>query len=98
MSVNLAGALPKASTNGLGRIAGALIDNPDQVQIAIVLLDSPKMTTNNDTGEVIPTARVRAIEPLVTTESATTAREMMRVAYQARTGNVELPLDWEGGE
>lgn len=81
--------------NGLAAISAALCDNPEKVHVAVVLLDCSKITTNTDNGDVIPTARVRAIEPVGETSDANEMRRLIRRAYERRTGKVELPLEME---
>lgn len=60
----LAATLPGGDANGLVAIARALIDSPHEIHVAVVLVDCKKTTTDNDSGEVVPTARVRRIEVL----------------------------------
>jgi hypothetical protein len=95
MTVHLSGALPVGDTNGLGSISGKLCDDPESVHVAVVLLDCSKITTNTDNGDVVPTARIRAIEPIGITGDAEEMRRLLRRAYERRTGKVELPLDME---
>lgn len=95
MTVHLSGALPVGDTNGLGSISGKLCDDPESVHVAVVLLDCSKITTNTDNGDIVPTCRIRAIEPVGTTEDAEEMRRLLRRAYERRTGKVELPLDME---
>jgi len=95
MTVHLSGALPVGDTNGLGSISGKLCDEPELVHVAVVLLDCSKITTNTDNGDVVPTARIRAIEPVGITTDAEEMRRLLRRAYERRTGKVELPLDME---
>lgn len=93
----LAAALPKGDQNGLGRIASELIGNPLAQHVAVVVLDCKSITTDNDTGDVIPTARIRHIEPL-DGAAAKTARGALAKAYSTRTGQHALPFDPATGE
>lgn len=96
MSVKLGTKLPQGDQNGLPAISAALCDNPEQVHVAVILLDCSKITTDTDNGDVIPTARIRAIEPINgTTADAKEIRRLIRRAYEQRTGQVELPLEME---
>jgi hypothetical protein len=60
---NLSGALPKGDANGLGPIVRTLIDEPHRYHVLMAIVDCAKVTTNNDTGEIIPTARISS-QPL----------------------------------
>src|SRR3954470_23437421 len=101
MAVTLSGVLPKDVANGMGAIGRALADSPDQVHVIIALVDCSKITTNTDTGEVMPTARIRAIEACA--DKTTDAKEWKRLwrrAMERRTHGVdadqiELPLELE---
>lgn len=88
------GALPKGDANGLGPAVRGLIDEPHRYHVIIGIIDCAKVTTNNDTGEIIPTARIRRIE-VVLAGDLTAAEQLMRRALEHRTGRVMLPLDLE---
>lgn len=87
-------ALPKGESNGLAAIARKLIDEPQQVNIVIALVDCKSTTTDNDTGEIVPTARIRRIEP-ITDADKDVAAKMLRRAMERRTGKTVLPFDLE---
>lgn len=96
MSVRMSGAMPEGERNGLAALAHALIEAPDEVRVCVVLIDAVKLTTNVSSGDVVPTVRVRAIEPITAHETdANELRRLMRRAYERRTGQVELPLEIE---
>lgn len=86
--------LPKGEGNGLGAIARTLIDDPQRVNVVIALVDCKSITTDNDTGEIIPTARIRRIEP-ITDDDKDVAAKMLRRAMERRTGKTVLPFDLE---
>jgi hypothetical protein len=87
-------ALPKGESNGLAAIARKLIDDPQHVNIVIALVDCKSTTTDNDTGEIVPTARIRRIEP-ITDSDKDVAAKMLRRAMERRTGKTVLPFDLE---
>jgi hypothetical protein len=91
---SLSGALPKGDANGLGPIVRALIDEPHRFHVVMAIVDCKSVTTNNDTGEVIPTARIRRIEVMLP-QDLTDAQRLMRRALEHRTGRTVLPLDLE---
>lgn len=86
MSATLAGKLPEGDRNGLAAIATELIESPDHVHVAIVLLDCSKVTTNTDTGDVVPTARIRRIEPIKDPSDGKRMRVLLRREWERRTG------------
>lgn len=96
MTIKISAALPAGDSNGLPSISAAMVDDPEEVRVAVVLLDCSRITTNTDNGDVIPTARIRAIEPITgDTSDATEMKRLLRRAYERRTGHTELPLDLE---
>lgn len=95
MSAGIAGKLPSGDGNGLEAIITDLIDTPKKMHMAIVILDAKKVTKDADTGEEIPTARIRRIEVLTTDEDRKVCERLMRRALDARTGREALPYDLE---
>ncbi|MGW5720817.1 hypothetical protein ACWEVP_31910 [Amycolatopsis sp. NPDC003865] len=94
--IKLSGAMPEGERNGLAVIAPALAENPKSVHVAVVLLDCSKRTESVDSGDIIPTVRIRAIEVVGDHETdAKELRRLLRRAHERRTGRVELPLDLE---
>lgn len=91
---NLSGSLPKGDANGLGPIVRTLIDEPHRFHVVMAIVDCKQVTTNNDTGEVVPTARIRRIE-VVLREDLNAGQQLMRRALEKRTGRSVLPLDLE---
>jgi hypothetical protein len=90
----LASSLPGGDANGLISIARELIDSPHEIHVVIALVDCKKVTTDNDNGEVIPTARIRRIEAIAATDKGL-ASKMLRHALELRTGKTVLPFDLE---
>ena len=91
---NLAGGLPKGDANGLTALARELIDSPQSVHVVVALIDCKKITTDNDTGDVTPTARIRRIEAISEGDRELAAK-MLRRALERRTGKTVLPFDLE---
>lgn len=92
MTTKLASKLPAGDTNGLGRILSRLVNRPDEVHVAICLLDTAQLTTDTDTGDVTPTVRIRAIEPVGGVDGLT-AHLLLKRAHEDRTGLAELPFN-----
>ncbi|WP_027946573.1 hypothetical protein [Amycolatopsis taiwanensis] len=96
MSASLSGTLPGDDRNGLDQLARAFVGDPEGRHVIIALVDCTKITTKVDTGEAIPTLRVRAIEGFLgTSADGKEVRRLWRRAYERRTGQVELPLEVE---
>ena len=87
-------SLPGGDANGLVAIARDLIDNPHEIHVVIALVDCKKTTTDNDSGAVEPTARIRRIE-VIDGPDKDLAAKMMRRALEQRTGKTVLPFDLE---
>ena len=91
---NISGAIPKGDANGLGPIVRDLIDHPHRYHVLMAIVDCSKVTTNNDSGEVIPTARLRRVEAVLAADLAV-AEQLMRRALEKRSGRQMLPIDLE---
>lgn len=91
----LSSALPQGDGNGLAAIARALIDTPHEVHVVVALVDCKSSAIDHDSGEVVPTARVRRIEVVDDHDDKQIATQMMRRTLERRTGQVVLPLDLE---
>jgi hypothetical protein len=91
----LVGTLPRGDGNGLDALARKLIDSPRDVHVVIALVDCKKVTSDHDTGEVEPTARIRRIEAVEDRGDRDIAAKMLRRALERRTGKAVLPFDLE---
>lgn len=96
MTVKLTSALPKADeANGLAAIADRLVADPHAMHVAVVVLDCSQVTTDTDTDDKVPTARVRRIEIVDDGEDKDRLRALAQRAFEKRTGKTVLPLDLE---
>lgn len=96
MSVKLSSALPADDRNGMPAIATALIDYPDEVHVAVLLVRTREIRTNARTGDVVPTAEILACEAFTgVTADAETLHRLLRRQHERRTGKTELPLELE---
>ncbi len=95
MSVSVSGNLPAGDGNGLSAIVSDLIRDPKRLHVCIALVDCKKITTDSDSGDVVPTARVRRVEVIVDPEDMKLAENLMRRALDRRTGREALPYDLE---
>lgn len=95
MTIQLGTKLPKKyDRNGLHVIARELLNDPEKLHMAIVVLDTAKITRDIAADDEYPTLRIVAIEPIINGDVGK-LRTMLQRAYEARTGNMELPADWE---
>ena len=92
MSANLAGKLPDGDRNGLAAIATELIENPEKVHVVIALIE---VTTNTDSGDVVPTARIRRVEAIKDPADGNRMRQLLRREWERRTGKTVLPFEME---
>src|SRR5690349_22344274 len=95
MTVSVSGRLPEGDGNGLSAIMSDLIRDPKKLHVCICILDGKKVTTDADSGETVPTARIRRIEVLLDEEDMKLAENLMRRALDRRTGREALPYDLE---
>lgn len=92
MTVRMWPRLPKDDpANGLNAIETELNENPEQTHVIIAIINRRRATFDDDADELIPTARICAIEVLRGT-AADNARELLLAARKNRTGNGELPF------
>lgn len=94
-TVKLSSKLPgDPEINGLDAYAEHLLDPEHDMLVCIAYVDAIKSTTDYDSGAVVPTARVRRIEPLGTIDDVPQAvRDAMAEAETARTGRKPLPFE-----
>lgn len=94
-SVKLSSKLPgDFETNGVDSIAGRLVDEPDQLRCAVVWFDVRHVTVDTDSGDHIPTIRVRRIEPIGDVGDVSAAvQQLVAGAVEQRTGRKPLPFD-----
>lgn len=91
----MASGLPKDATkNGLTSIARDLLNEPLRRRVVLALIDSPKYTGNNETGEQEPVVRILRIEP-VAPDDVAEAERLVRRALEYRSGDTVLPIDLE---
>lgn len=94
-AVKLGSKLPgETEINGVDAIALELVEDPETIRVALVYFDVSHTTHDTDSGDDVPTIRVRRFEPIGTLEDApTSVREVMADAFAARTGRKAIP--WE---
>jgi hypothetical protein len=95
MTVSVSGRLPDGDGNGLSAIISDLVRDPKKLHVCICILDGKKVTTDADSGETVPTARIRRIEVLADEDDMKLAENLMRRSLDRRTGRESLPYDLE---
>jgi hypothetical protein len=95
LSAKLSSGLPEGEANGLAAIASDLVNVPEKVHVVIALVDCSQITSKVDSGDVIPTARVRRIEAITDPEDGHRMRQLLRRQFERRTGKTVLPFDLE---
>jgi len=95
VSAKLAGKLPVGESNGLAVIGRELLETPGKVHVAIVLIDCSKIQQDVDTGDVVPTARIRRIEVIKDPDDGKRMRMLLRREFERRTGRVVLPFEMQ---
>lgn len=95
MSISVSGKLPSGDGNGLVAVMSDLIRDPQKQHFCICIVDGKKVTTDADSGETVPTARLRRIEPILDEDDRKLAENLMRRTLDRRTGREALPYDLE---
>jgi hypothetical protein len=92
--IKISGTLPKGDANGAASIAADLIADPHRFKVLLMIVDCKKVTTDNDTGEAVPTARIRRVEAVLPADLPQ-AEQLMRRALEKRNGRTMLPIGLE---
>lgn len=92
MAVRMWATLPKDySANGLGAIEKALLDDPETEHVIVARINRKRVTTDDDTRETTPTARVVHIEVMTDPQASENALKLLGRAHKDRTGEDTLP-------
>ena len=95
-TIKLGTKLPKnEDRNGLHLLTQALLRDPYRSHLAVVVLDTGKITRDLENEDIFPTVRIVAIEPITSGEDVGRLRGILQRAHEERTGDLELPADWE---
>lgn len=95
MGVKLTGKLPShEDRNGLAPLFHELLGELTKPRLAIVVLEPSKVVRKLDDYDTEVHVTVRAIEP-VDGDDLGRLRAMLQRAHADRTGNLELPAEWE---
>ena len=92
MSYKLSSSRPEnEDDDGLSVIANDAVDEPGIPHVIIAIVDTKTLTTDMDSGAVVPTLRFKRLE-VVPLEHREAAYAMFSAAYADRTGQDELPF------
>jgi hypothetical protein len=93
--VRLSSKLPgDPETNGVDSIADALVASPASIRYGVVWFDVSKVTEETDSGDNVPTIRVRRIEPLgIATGVDPRIAAVVAEAVQKRTGRAPMAFE-----
>jgi hypothetical protein len=94
-NIRLKAGLPNGEANGLRDMADKFVDEPDDMKLALVLLDTKAVTEDRDAGDTTALARVRRIELITRTDDVKELQRIMLRANEERTGKAVLPFDTE---
>lgn len=94
--VKLGSKLPgDVEVNGVDATVDDLLDDPQALRAGFVQYDVGKILVNPDTGEQVPTVRIRRFEPLGKNDEVSGAiKDAYFAAVQDRTGKQALPLEY----
>ena len=94
-TIKLGGKLPKDDDrNGLHSLYRDFVRDPSRSHVLIAIVDTAKIVNDIENYDTIPQLRILAIEP-IDGDDAGTLRAMLQRHHADRTGNLELPGDWE---
>lgn len=94
-TIKLGGKLPKnEDRNGLHDFYQQFVRDPMRQHVVIAVVDTAKIVNDIENYDTIPQLRIVAIE-VITGDDAGTLRAIVLRRHEERTGNLELPADWE---
>lgn len=94
-TIKLGGKLPKAEDrNGLHQLYQQFVRDPSRSHVVVAVVDTAKVINDIENYDTIPQLRILAIEP-ISGDDAGTLRAILQRHHAERTGNLELPAEWE---
>lgn len=95
MTIKLGAKLPKDDDrNGLHEIYREAIRDPRKAHVLIVVVDTAKVINDVENYDTVPQLRILAVEP-IGGDDAGRLRAILQRHHEERTGNLELPAEWE---
>ncbi|MDG3012403.1 hypothetical protein G4X40_19875 [Rhodococcus sp. D2-41] len=65
------------------------------MHVAVIVFDVASTKVDTDTGDAIPTIRVRRVEPIGRSDDRKQLERLVMRAFEERTGTTVLPLELE---
>jgi hypothetical protein len=100
-TVRLSSKLPgDDDINGVDDTVEDLLAEPRTIRLGLVWYDVAKITSETDTGDDVPTIRLRRFEPLATLKDVPPdLAKVIAKVIEERTGTVALPINvYDGAE
>lgn len=97
MTVQLSGQMPGEQLNGLQVLEPELIKDETLRVTAIVTFEVTKIVHNVQKQDTYPVVRLLQIEPVLG-DHEEAAKATLQAAYQGRTGQDQLDLDFTPGD
>lgn len=94
--MKLSSALPEGIDNGLAAILNEVIADPERDYLICGIVTGHKLTTDVESGDVVPTVKIVQIEAVTDVEDGTAVQRALRQARSKRTG--QLSIDTTTGE
>jgi hypothetical protein len=93
--VKLSSKLPgETEINGVDAMVDLLTKDPETLRVGVVVFDVSKVEHDTDTGDDIPTIRLRRLEPLSNVDNMDPQlRALVDAAAEQRTGKKALPFE-----
>lgn len=92
--MKLSSKLPE--DHGLFAVSEEMVRLPEDQHYIVAVVDCSRLTTDVDTGDVVPTARLLSVEVMTDDTDVKAADRLMRKRKRARSGQLEV--DVETGE
>lgn len=94
-TIKLGGKLPKDDDrNGLYALYREFVRDPMRSHVLIAIVDTAKIIRDIENYDTVPQLRILAVEP-IGGDDAGTLRAILQRHHADRTGNLELPAEWE---
>lgn len=94
--MKLSSGLPDGIDNGLTAIDRDVINDPEKDYLIVAVVTGHKLTTDVETGDVVPTVKIVQIEALTDAEDAALVQGVLSRTRSRRTG--QLTINTETGE
>lgn len=94
--MKLSSGLPEGIDNGLTTIDSEVIANPEKDYLIIGVVTGHKLTTDVESGDVVPTVKLVQVEAVTDPTQGALVQGVLSKVRSARTG--QMSIDTETGE